>query len=71
MKQDNKELEKQQKKISSELRELSKSFAKEGVKGFHDKARCEINKKYGKGWRENLEFQKSFDKGEFNMSYHL
>ncbi|MGK0446567.1 MAG: hypothetical protein ACJA2M_000336 [Polaribacter sp.] len=65
----NKEIEKKQKDISKELKTLSKNLKLQGVKDYHGKARCEINKKYGKGWREKLEMQKTFKKGDFNMSY--
>jgi len=66
----NKEIIKKQKSISKELKDLSKELELKGVKGYHDKARCEINKKYGKGWREALEMQKTFEKGEIKMSYY-
>ena len=67
---------KESKRISNELYNLSKQFEKEGKKDFHNMARCEINKKYGKFWRSELdlksiqEFQENH-KGRFeNMSYY-
>jgi hypothetical protein len=67
---DNKEITKKQRSISKELKNLSKELELQGVKDYHGKARCEINKKYGKGWREALEIQKTFEKGEIKMSYY-
>lgn len=64
------------KRISTELYSLSKKLELEGVKNHHNKARCEINKKYGKGWREDLDLKsiQNFPenhKGRFdNMSYY-
>lgn len=43
------------KSISRELRELSTKLENEGIKDFHNQARCTINKKYGKGWRSELD----------------
>jgi len=68
--------EKEAKRISTELYNLSKKFELEGSKDFHNKARCEINKKYGKGWREDLDLKSIEEfpqnhKGRFdNMSYY-
>ena len=59
----NEEITKEQKRISKELRELSEKL------GNHGKARCEINKRYGKGWRENLEIKKTFGVNHYKMSY--
>jgi len=60
------------KKISKELKELSSKLENDGVKGFHDKARAEINKKYGKFWRENLRIEDVNANGEsfVKMSYY-
>ena len=55
---DNKEITKEQKRISKELKFLSKHLKEQGVSNFHNTARQEINKKYGKGWRERLEMMK-------------
>lgn len=41
-------------RISKELKELSTKLEGEGVRNFHNIARSEINKKYGKFWRERL-----------------
>ena len=49
------------KKISKELVVLSKEFEKNGEKDYHNKARCEINKKYGKFWRESLTSKKIYN----------
>ena len=63
------------KRISTELKSLSKLYESREIKDFHNKARCEINKLYGKGWREDLDIKsiKKFPKnhkGRFNnMSY--
>ena len=65
----NKEIEKKQRGISKELKTLSKNLELQGLKDYHGKARCEINKKYGKGWREELEMQKTFKNEHFGMSY--
>lgn len=55
----NKEINNKLKKISKELKELSIKFEEQGLKNFHNLARYEINKKYGKGWREDLELMKT------------
>ena len=68
-KMSNKEIEKKQRIISKKLKTLSKKLELEGVKNYHIEARCAINKEYGKGWREEFEMQKTFKKGDFNMSY--
>jgi len=49
--------QKESKRISKELKNLSKQFQLEGISDYHNKARCEINKKYGKGWREALDIK--------------
>jgi len=48
------------KKISSELYNLSKQFEAAGDTNAHVNARCEINKKYGKFWRERLNIKKTY-----------
>tara|TARA_R110002124_G_scaffold283633_1_gene459847 strand:- start:177 stop:377 length:201 start_codon:yes stop_codon:yes gene_type:complete len=53
------EIIREQKRISKELKNLSKKYEKDGVKNFHNLSRYEINKKYGKGWREDLELRKT------------
>lgn len=45
------------KRISAELSNLSKQYKLEGRTNYHNYARCDINKKYGKGWREELDFK--------------
>ena len=68
--------QKEAKRISTELYKLSKKFEAEGLKNFHNKAREEINKKYGKGWREDLDLKSLEEypenhKDRFqNMSYY-
>lgn len=68
--------QKEAKKISTELHNLSKKLELEEVKDYHNKARSEINKKYGKGWREDLNLKSINEypenhKGRFkNMSYY-
>lgn len=68
--------QKEAKRISTELYNLSKKFELDGIKDFHNKARCEINKKYGKGWREDLDLKSIEEfpqnhKGRFEkMSYY-
>lgn len=68
--------QKEAKRISTELYNLSKKFESDCIKDFHNKARCEINKKYGKGWREDLDLKSIEEfpqnhKGRFNnMSYY-
>jgi hypothetical protein len=42
------------KSTSKEVYLLSKEYEQQGLPDFHNKARAEINKKYGKGWRETL-----------------
>lgn len=71
---------KKSKEISTELRNLSKQFQSEGRPNYHNDARCEINKKYGKFWRSELDKECVFsteeaclkqNKGRFdNMSYY-
>ena len=68
--------QKEAKKISTELYNISKQFESQGVKDFHNRARAEINKKYGRGWRENLDLKSIQEfpqnhKGRFDkMSYY-
>lgn len=67
---------KEAKRISTELYNLSKQFELDGNKNPHIDARCEINKKYGKGWRENLDLKSIQEfpenhKGRFdNINYY-
>lgn len=49
--------QKEAKRISSELSNLSNQFKLEGRLNYHNAARSEINKKYGKGWREALDIK--------------
>ena len=51
---DEKIIDKYTKQISTELYHLSKEFEANGDTNAHVNARCEINKKYGKFWRERL-----------------
>jgi hypothetical protein len=68
--------QKEAKRISTELYNLSKQFELQGIKDYHNKARCEINKKYGKCWRSELDLKSIQEfpenhKGRFNnMSYY-
>ena len=65
------EFTKEQKRISKELRSLSIKLKSERHKNHHNEARRQINKKYGKGWRETLEFKKPInDKDYGEMSYY-
>lgn len=43
--------------ISKEVYLLSTIYEAQGLPDFHNKARAEINKKYGKGWRETLKIK--------------
>ena len=65
----NKELLAEMKRISKEIKTLSLKLKEEGFKNHHDMARCEANKKYGKGWREELQMQMTYKKGELDVSY--
>lgn len=58
---DEKIIDKYCKKISKELTALSKEFELIGDKDYHNKARAEINKKYGKFWRERLNIKKIYN----------
>ena len=49
--------QKEAKRISTEIYNLSKEFEIKGLKDFHNKARAEINKKYGKFWRSELDLK--------------
>ncbi len=49
------------KQISTELYYLSKEFETAGDTNAHVNARCEINKKYGKFWRERLDIKKIYN----------
>ena len=68
--------QKESKRISTELYNLSKQFEKEGKKDYHNMARCEINKKYGKFWRSELdlksikEFPQNHKERFESMSYY-
>lgn len=58
---DEKIINKYTKQISKELVKLSKEFQSKGEPDYHNKARCEINKKYGKFWRERLNIKKIYN----------
>lgn len=58
---DEKIIDKYTKQISTELYHLSKEFEANGDKNAHVNARCEINKKYGKFWRERLNMKKIYN----------
>ena len=61
-------IDKYTKQISTELYHLSKEFEANGDTNAHVNARCEINKKYGKFWRERLNVKKIYTFGK--MSYY-
>ena len=44
----------EQKRINRELKTLQSEYESQGVKDAENKARCEINKVYGKGWRDEI-----------------
>jgi len=69
---DEKIIDRYSRQISNELRELSKELEANGDKNPHVNARCEINKKYGKFWRERLTLKKVYNStNQFgNMSYY-
>ena len=69
---DEKIINKWSKQISRELVKLSKEFQAKEEPDYHNKARCEINKKYGKFWRERLNMKKIYNcKNPFGkMSYY-
>lgn len=54
-------IDKYTKQISTELYHLSKEFEANGDTNAHVNARCEINKKYGKFWRERLNLKKIYN----------
>lgn len=54
------------KQIGKEVYELSKKFEANGDTNALINARCEINKRYGKFWRERLNRKKIFDKRAFS-----
>lgn len=54
-------IDKYTKQISTELYHLSKEFEANGDTNAHVNARCEINKKYGKFWRERLNMKKIYN----------
>lgn len=58
---DEKIIDKYTKQISKELYHLSKEFEANGDTNAHVNARCEINKKYGKFWRERLNTKKIYN----------
>lgn len=45
------------KSISREVYLLSKEYEAQAMPDFHNKARAEVNKKYGKGWKETLQLK--------------
>jgi hypothetical protein len=49
--------QKESQRISNELKQLSLLYKSQNLNDYHNKARCEINKKYGKGWREALDIK--------------
>jgi hypothetical protein len=69
---DEKIIDKYTKQISTELYNLSKELEANGDTNAHVNARCEINKKYGKFWRERLDMKKIYNsKNPFGkMSYY-
>ena len=69
---DEKIIDKYTKQISTELYHLSKELEAKGDTNAHVNARCEINKKYGKFWRERLNVKKIYNsKKPFGkMSYY-
>ena len=69
---DEKIINKYTKQISTELYHLSKEFEVNGDTNAHINARYEINKKYGKFWRERLNVKKIYSsKNPFGkMSYY-
>lgn len=69
---DEKIIDKYTKQISTELYNLSKELEANGDTNAHVNARCEINKKYGKFWRERLNMKKIYNsKNPFGkMSYY-
>ena len=58
---DEKIIDKYTKQISTELYNLSKELEAKGDTNAHVNARCEINKKYGKFWRERLNIKKIYN----------
>ena len=58
---DEKIIDKYIKQISTELYHLSKDFEAKGDTNAHINARHEINKKYGKFWRERLNSKKIYN----------
>lgn len=53
--------------ISKELKDLSKKKESKGIKNHHEEARAEINKKYGKWWRERLQEKKIYNGSPFKQ----
>ena len=49
------------KPILKEIKVLSNQYKLEGHTDYHNKAREEINKKYGKFWRERLNMKKIYN----------
>jgi len=52
--------------IGKEVHLLSKEFEAKGDKDALGSARCQINKKYGKWWRDRLVRKKIFHKNAFD-----
>ena len=69
---DEKIIDKYTKQISTELYHLSKELEAKGDTNAHVNARCEINKKYGKFWRERLNVKKIYNSKNLfgKMSYY-
>lgn len=63
-----KEARAKSKAISKELRLISDKLKSEAHPNYHNEARSIINKKYGKGWREELMLI-SGDDGTVNAYY--
>lgn len=69
---DEKIIDKYTKQISTELYNLLKELEAKGDRNYHINARCEINKKYGKFWRERLNMKKIYNSSNpfGKMSYY-
>ena len=57
-----------EKQISKSLYRLSRLLQYKDINDAHGVARCLINKKYGKGWREALHMNMIYDSAP--MSYY-
>lgn len=63
-----KEIDKIIKSISKELKEISNRNKSQGIKDYHGQAQAEINRKYGKFWRERLDMKKIYNESPFKES---